>query len=183
MSSTDQTLPPDPEGDSPLFSEDEPRCVVDDSGIEITFEDEAWENVTDGTGVFAAVNAAFDQVARAPISLGILLTNDAHMAELNQQFRDKTGPTNVLSFPFDDVLDDAAYLGDIAIAYGTVCREAEEAGIEVSERLAHMVVHGVLHLLGHDHIEDKEAEIMEALEVKALAGLGYANPYTDGPAG
>lgn len=97
---------------------------------------------------------------------------------LNQTYRHKVGPTNVLSFPFECppgvVLP---LLGDLVICAPVVIREADQQGKPPVSHWAHMVIHGVLHLLGYDHIEEDEAELMEGLEIDLLAGLGYADPY------
>ncbi|MFO1117564.1 MAG: rRNA maturation RNase YbeY [Beijerinckiaceae bacterium] len=107
--------------------------------------------------------------------LCVLLCSDARMRQLNRTWRGKDRPTNVLSFPADA----RTQLGDIAIAYETVLREAAEEGKSVSAHLAHMVVHGSLHLAGFDHESDEEAEEMEMLERRVLASLGYDDPYDE----
>ena len=107
--------------------------------------------------------------------ISITLINDKKIHKLNKQYRGMDKPTNVLSFELgDDVL-----LGDIFISLDTVKREAAAAGISVEEHTAHMIVHGVLHLLGYDHIKDSDAKIMESKEIKILKKLGYKNPYSD----
>lgn len=103
----------------------------------------------------------------------ILLTNDAHIQELNRDFRNKDKPTNVLSFP--DGEDD--YLGDIAISLQTIAKESREQDKDFYHHFIHMVVHGLLHLKGHDHEDDTEAEEMESLEIKILADIDIKNPY------
>jgi len=105
----------------------------------------------------------------------ILLTDDATVAELNSRFRQKQGPTNVLSFPA--ARNPERHLGDLALAYGVCAREAAEQGKSLGHHLQHLTVHGVLHLLGYDHIGDDEAEVMEGLERAVLAGLGVPDPY------
>ncbi|WP_230531788.1 rRNA maturation RNase YbeY [Microvirga roseola] len=111
----------------------------------------------------------------------VMLTDDAHVQELNRTWRGKDKPTNVLSFPAPEQpgATGPRHLGDIALAYETLVREAEEESKELAHHFAHLVVHGVLHLLGYDHETEAEADIMEALEVKALATLGIADPYRD----
>ena len=114
--------------------------------------------------------------------------NDARIAALNADFRGKAVPTNVLSWPaFDGPAPEEPpglpgegplFLGDIALAYETCAREAEEAGVSLADHAAHLVVHGTLHLLGHDHAEDGAAEAMEAIETKVLATMGIASPYS-----
>jgi len=105
--------------------------------------------------------------------LTILLTGDAHVAELNARFRGQNRPTNVLSFPSDE----PDYLGDVAIAYGVVAGEARVQGKSFAAHAAHLAVHGVLHLLGHDHIAKGDAVVMETLEARILKSLGIADPY------
>lgn len=158
---------PQSESDSPTLAEVE---------IDIVQEAEGWPQDI-AASAEQAVQAAFAVAQDKPQALTISLSDDAHLAQLNAQFRDKAGPTNVLSFPFEGPLGEDAYLGDIAIAYETVAKEAKAEGLSIADRTAHMVVHGVLHLLGHDHLEDGEAEVMEALETAALATLGIKNPY------
>ena len=97
--------------------------------------------------------------------------------ELNSAYRGKDAPTNVLSFPAEVELEDAIVLGDIAICMPVVAAEAAQQGKSESAHLTHLVIHGVLHLLGYDHVEDQQAAAMEALEIQALAQLGIANPY------
>lgn len=110
--------------------------------------------------------------------LSIRLVDEAESAELNGQYRGKDYPTNVLSFPFDaPVALSPRLLGDLVICVQVVEREAEEQNKPLAHHWAHMVVHGCLHLLGYDHIEDEEAQEMEALEVELLASLNIANPY------
>jgi probable rRNA maturation factor len=111
----------------------------------------------------------------------VMLTDDAHIQVLNRDWRAKDKPTNVLSFPAPEQPGVAGprHLGDIALAYETLVRESEEESKELAHHFAHLIVHGVLHLLGYDHEVEAEADIMEALEVKALATLGIADPYRD----
>ncbi|NBX02785.1 MAG: rRNA maturation RNase YbeY [Alphaproteobacteria bacterium] len=101
----------------------------------------------------------------------VVLADDAFVKNLNRDFRGKDKPTNVLSFPGD------GHLGDIVLAFETIEREAKEQQKTFKAHVQHLLVHGTLHLLGHDHIKDAEAEKMEALEIKILKELGVANPY------
>ena len=141
-------------------------------GIDIEIEDEAWLSVLPDAEVLA-LSAA--EAATAEGGLTVLLTDDATVADLNQRFRDKAGPTNVLSFPA--AANPENHLGDIALAYGVCAREAAEQGKPLAHHLQHLVAHGVLHLVGYDHQTETEAEEMEALERRILAGLDVPDPY------
>lgn len=125
----------------------------------------------------AWVSAALAEF-REEAELVVRVVGVEEIQELNRTYRHKDAPTNVLSFPFD-VPDgvELPILGDIVVCHQIVIDEAREQNKSLDAHWAHMVVHGVLHLLGFDHIDDAEAEEMEALEVKILAGLAYANPY------
>ena len=115
---------------------------------------------------------------RTELALTVLLTDDAAIKKLNRTWRRKNTPTNVLSFPAKLPPGDApAFLGDIAIAYETTKREAAAEGKRFADHVTHLAIHGFLHLLGHDHETDAEAEAMEALEIAILKRLGVPNPY------
>ena len=110
----------------------------------------------------------------------IRIVDEAESNQLNLTYRGKDKPTNVLSFPFECPPGvELPLLGDLIICRQVVEREAEEQGKPLLAHWAHMVVHGSLHLLGYDHIEDEEAEEMEALEIEFMATLGFDNPYQD----
>ena len=144
--------------------------------IDIVLEDPKWKKLS------ASVRARVKQAAlralereKAKGALTILLSSDAKLKELNGLFRGKNKPTNVLSFPAGENPD--RYLGDVAIAFGVVGAEADESGKRFADHLVHLAVHGVLHLLGHDHEKPKEAARMEGLEREILAEFGIADPY------
>jgi probable rRNA maturation factor len=126
----------------------------------------------------AAIDALFE--------IDVRLTDDAEVRVLNRDYRNKDRPTNVLSFPMvsPEEIEDLArtdlgevLLGDIVLAYGVCVREAADRGVCVEAHATHLIVHGTLHLLGYDHMEDKEAEAMEALEREIMATLGLHDPY------
>lgn len=111
------------------------------------------------------------------VSVDMRFVDEAESAELNARFRDKPHATNVLSFPAELYLPGLRALGDLAICMPVVVREAREQHKTLSAHALHMVVHGLFHLLGHDHIEDDEAAIMEAGERRVMAALGHDDPY------
>lgn len=127
----------------------------------------------------AAALAATGVPGRPPLEVAFLLTDDEALRLLNRDYRGRNKPTNVLSFPAGEGGGPGGlrHLGDIALAYETVRREAAEQGKAIRHHLLHLVVHGMLHLLGHDHEDPAEAERMESLERRVLAGLGIADPY------
>ena len=141
--------------------------------IDIEIEDEDWTAALPEAEALILPAAAAALEARGGVT--ILLTDDDTVADLNERFRGKPGPTNVLSFPAPPNPED--HLGDIALAYGVCAREASEQGKPLAHHLQHLVAHGVLHLLGYDHLTEAEAEEMEALERRVLAGLGVPDPY------
>ena len=111
------------------------------------------------------------------LALTIRVVGAAESRRLNRTWRSKDKPTNVLSFPAGDGLEGFSELGDLAICAPVVAREAREQGKPMQAHWAHMVVHGVLHLLGYDHENDRDAAVMEAREATILAQFGYRNPY------
>ena len=121
-----------------------------------------------------AVAAALAAAKADPSAdLTLLLTTDKRVQTLNHNFRGLDKPTNVLSFPAETT----GYLGDVAIAYGVTAKEAKEAGKTLSDHTIHLAVHGVLHLLGYDHVTPKKAAVMEPMEVRILKTLKIADPY------
>jgi probable rRNA maturation factor len=144
-----------------------------------------WDRIADIEALaHRAVEASFAVAGHKPdipTELSLLLTDDAGMRELNRAWRGLDKPTNVLSFPGSGPSspDGVRHLGDIALAFETVAKEADAEQKSLADHIAHLVVHGALHLLGHDHEAHEEAEAMEALETAALARLGVADPYRD----
>ncbi|KKB07926.1 rRNA maturation RNase YbeY [Devosia chinhatensis] len=129
--------------------------------------------------ILAALAGAGARV-RGAAEISVLLTDDAEQRELNAQWRGKDSATNVLSFPqikpFDPVF---GLLGDISLARETLEREAADLGKSLDDHFTHLMVHGFLHILGYDHIEEDEALQMEGLETQILAGLGIDDPYAE----
>ena len=109
--------------------------------------------------------------------LCVRLVDVAEGRQLNADYRGKDYATNVLSFPADVASEGERWLGDLVLCAPVIAHEAAEQGKSLPDHYAHLLVHGLLHLLGHDHQDDAEAEAMEALEVQLLAGLGVGNPY------
>lgn len=142
--------------------------------IEVEVDDEAWSEAVDDV-VAVVERAASVALGNTAGDIVILLADDGHVQQINGQFRDKNRPTNVLSFPAPDSA--RPHLGDLILAYGVCAAEAVEQGKSLSDHLSHLTIHGVLHLLGHDHEIDDEAEAMEAEERRLLASLGIADPY------
>jgi probable rRNA maturation factor len=120
--------------------------------------------------------------AREGAEVSLLLTGDAEVRALNARWRGQDKATNVLSFPAAPIDGRVGQpmLGDIALAFETLAREAEASGVPLADHYRHLVAHGFLHLIGYDHLTDEEAERMEALEKRILARLGVADPYADG---
>ena len=108
--------------------------------------------------------------------VAVLLTDNAEIQDLNRDWRGKDKPTDVLSFPADPM--DKPFLGDIAVAIGVTQDDARTRDLSLDQHLSHLLIHGLLHLLGHDHKDDTEAAEMEALEIAALASLGWPDPYS-----
>ena len=152
--------------------------------IDILVDAPLWGGVPEAEEtVRRALTSACERTGTPPnAALCVLLTDDAAMQDLNRQWRGRDAPTNVLSFPAPPAPAGAAgMLGDIAIAFETVEREAREEGKPFAHHLAHIAVHGFLHLLGFDHENDAEAASMEARERAVLAALGVPDPYAARP--
>lgn len=142
--------------------------------IEVEVEDAAWTQALPDV-VALVERAAVAALGAVPGDIVILLTDDPGVQDLNARFRDRDQPTNVLSFPAASSA--APHLGDLVLASGVCAVEAAAQGKSLADHLTHLVVHGVLHLLGRDHEEEAAAEAMEAEERTLLASLGVADPY------
>jgi len=165
--------------------------------LDIEIEEECWQKVLPDVLQIAekVKNAAVDYVfenadievlkANKPLLISVCLSDDEHVRELNRDFRGKDKPTNVLTFANVDFADFKAEnevfgeidLGNIIIAYETMQKEADIEKITLEAHFCHLLTHGILHILGFDHIEDEEAEYMESFEREILHNLGIADPY------
>lgn len=169
--------------------------------VEIVIEDDRWEAFGLEALACRAMEATLGHLALNPavFQAVVMGCDDARIAALNGSFRDKAKPTNVLSWPSEErgseyageapdvpepgSQDDPAPLGDIAIAWETCGREAAEQGKSVGDHVTHLLIHGILHLLGYDHVDDEDAELMEGIERQILASLGIDDPYESAPEG
>lgn len=152
--------------------------------IDIAIEAEGWASLDAPEALAEAVVGAAVEVGEVSlvpgVEVSIVLCDDAFIAELNQRWRGIGKPTNVLAFPSGADPATTPVLGDIVIAFETAAREAAAAEISLHDHAAHLVTHGFLHLVGYDHVDEVEAEVMERLEVEVLARLGIADPYGGG---
>ncbi|MDA7424913.1 rRNA maturation RNase YbeY [Thalassococcus lentus] len=164
---------------------------------DVIIENEQWDEDSLSPLAETAACAALVHQGLAPsaFEIAVLACDDDRIAELNGDFRDKRSPTNVLSWPEQDLASESAggvpsrpdrdtgdephHLGDIALAFETCAREAEEQGKTLEAHVTHLVVHAVLHLLGYDHIRDEDATLMERAEVEILGNLGLPDPYRE----
>ena len=160
------------------------RALELDIDVEAPWPPAGWEALAERAAAAAA--AVAPELANERLSTSVLFTSDAEIHTLNREWRQRDKPTNVLSFPMlerADLLDLAPegppeLLGDVALAHETCAREAAEKGVPLEHHATHLIVHGLLHLAGHDHeISAADADAMEALETKALAICGIADPY------
>lgn len=173
--------------------------VMNSNLLNIIFDDENWKNklpeidafankVFDTALVFLSVNdLGFEGWDNKPVSINLSLSNNNEVQKLNREFRAKDKPTNVLSFAnIDDeffeeefLVGDIVELGDIIMAMETLEDEAGIKKISLQNHFAHLLIHGILHLFGYDHMEDDEADEMEGIEIDILKELGIANPYEE----
>jgi probable rRNA maturation factor len=146
--------------------------------IDVLVESDLWKSVRDPASVAKrAVEAAAAMLSTPPAELAIVLTDDSAIRSLNRVWRGIDAPTNVLSFPTSGPSGADRLIGDIVVAYETVAREAAAQGKPFAHHLAHLAVHGFLHLLGYDHERDSDAERMEGIERDVLRHLRIPDPY------
>lgn len=163
--------------------------------VDVLIEDDRWEALDLPTLAERAAAAALTELGLPSkgFLIALLAADDARIAVLNADFRGKPQPTNVLSWPAEERgaeapgespelpqpgdAEDPEELGDIALAWETCAREAEDGGKPLADHVSHLIVHGTLHLLGYDHVNDSDADLMEAIEVRALARIGIDTPY------
>ncbi len=155
--------------------------------LDIAVEDDNWPECDDliRRCVMAALKYCETDTQGRPVELSIVLADNNQVQELNRDYREKDKPTNVLSFPALECEEPGhlllepgpLHLGDIILAFGVVEAEAADQSISFEDHISHLIIHGVLHLIGYDHIEDEEAEEMEAAEIALLKEFGIANPY------
>ncbi len=160
-----------------------------DVRVDLVIEDERWQAVGLEALAQRACGATLARLGVADAEISLLACDDTRIAALNADFRGKPRPTNVLSWPSEErgaaepggapSVPVELELGDIAISYDTCLREAEAAGKPFADHVSHLLVHGTLHLLGYDHIDDKDAARMEALEVEILGKLEISDPYEE----
>jgi probable rRNA maturation factor len=158
---------------SPIAAADDPSLTLD-----VIVESSLWEDQPEAeTVIRETITVAAKSTARAAAEIAILLTDDSAIRKINRQWRDQDKPTNVLSFPANEAGLEAGHLGDIVIAYETLAREAAAENKPFAHHLAHLTIHGYLHLLGYDHMSDTDAVQMEKLETALLEKLGIPDPY------
>ena len=160
--------------------------------IELVIEDDKWQSCKNleslAREIVNATIHSFDE-SFPPSEIHILATSDYQMQKLNEQFRQKGNATNILSWPVDQLnypknpsetmkTEEKNFLGDIAISYDFCHNEAKQNGISLQQHLSHLLVHGTLHLLGFDHINDQSTKSMEKLETLILSKMGIGDPYT-----
>ncbi|MEL7112401.1 MAG: rRNA maturation RNase YbeY [Pseudomonadota bacterium] len=144
--------------------------------LDLRIDAEPWSaNLSNLTDICQRALDAGAHQSNASGEVSVLLTDNTEIQILNRDWRDKDKPTDVLSFPADPL--DAPFLGDIAVAFGVTRQDAAARSITLDQHLSHLLIHGLLHLVGYDHKDDTEAVEMESLEAAALASLGWPDPY------
>ena len=156
--------------------------------VEVLIEDPSWEAIDLPDLAQRAVDGTLSHLGLAQSDVSLLAADDTRVATLNATFRDKPKPTNVLSWPSEDLGAEKdgdrplnptdPEIGDIALAYGVCSAEADAGGLSLADHTTHLIVHGTLHLLGYDHERDGDATLMERIEVEILGKLGVADPHS-----
>lgn len=157
--------------------------ISDSLSIDLRIADPRWEALGDVDALAAHVLGRAASHVKTTGELALLFTSDAEMCGLNRQWRGMDKPTDVLSFPSGqpEIPGQPQYLGDVALGYETALRDAGTMQRPFEGHVSHLLIHGFLHLLGYDHIEPEDAQVMEPLESDILASLGWPDPYTSGP--
>ncbi len=148
--------------------------------IDVTLPDRFWPSQLHGAAAVARRTIAYvleRERCKQAMQVTVSLSSDARVRVLNRNWRGKDKPTNVLSFPMHQPTPAGYLLGDIVLARQTLVREARQQGKSLKQHYVHLLIHGTLHLLGYDHENDPDADVMEAKEIKLLAGLGIPDPY------
>ena len=165
--------------------------------LEFSIEDDRWKAVEFEGLADKAVRSVLErfELDIEECEISVLACDDARIADLNAEFRAKPSPTNVLSWPAEDLSAEEPggeplapepdftgeiALGDIAISWDTCLREAHNAGKPITDHVTHLIIHGLLHLLGYDHIRDPDATLMEGIEAEILGRMGIDDPYKEG---
>lgn len=151
------------------------KADTDMVNLELRIDDARWQSIDALESICDTACAAGGAVENAKGVVSVLLADNEILQDLNHRFRGKDKPTDVLSFPATPL--EAPLLGDIAVSYDLAEVDAGTQGKTLPDHLSHLLIHGVLHLLGHDHENDADAQKMETLEIKALASIGIDNPY------
>jgi probable rRNA maturation factor len=158
---------------------------VDESlSVDLRVADSRWEEALGDLDRFARrVLGRGAAVLNIGGEMSVLMTDDAEMQDLNRRWRNLDKPTDVLSFPSDgpEIPGQPKHLGDIALGFETAFSDAQTMNRPFEAHVGHLLIHGFLHLVGYDHIEPKDAAMMESLETRILAGLGWPDPYNTGP--
>lgn len=156
------------------------RRSADPAGLmlDVMVQSLLWDKEPEAEAIIRrALAAAAKGTAREAGEIAIVLTDDSAIRDINRRWREQDKPTNVLSFPSGAAGRAAAHLGDIVIAYETLAREAHAEGKPFAHHLAHLAIHGYLHLLGYDHMTEADATRMERMETALLGELGIPDPY------
>lgn len=156
-------------------------AAAQDLTCDVRVDCDGWTEIEPGPLAELCFHAVRKTNAAAARPVSVLFTDDGAMAAMNETYRGKTGPTNVLSFPAGDAVPgEEAYLGDIALALETARNEAAARGVGLRDHAAHLLVHGMLHLIGYDHEDEAAAAAMEAEETRILQSIGASDPYAAG---